>query len=84
MPHAELQQPDDSLLQTYRERLGIYPERTYEGSEGSRYNPTDIGHAQFAAMIARLDVQVGQIMAKLREKGLDKNTVVIFTSDNAP
>lgn len=84
LPHAELQQPRDSLLQTYRERLGVYPERTYGGSEDSRYNPTDIGHAEFAAMVARLDAQVGQIMAKLREKGLDENTVVIFTSDNGP
>ena len=84
LPHAELAQPRDSILEEYHRRLGKYPERTYAGSEGSRYNPTDSGHAEFAAMIARLDAQVGQIMAKLREKGLDKNTVVIFTSDNGP
>lgn len=84
LPHAELAQPRDSILNEYHKRLSIYPERTYEGSEGSRYNPTDSGHAEFAAMVARLDTQVGQIMAKLREKGLDKNTVVIFTSDNGP
>lgn len=35
-----------------------------------------------AAMIARLDTGVGRIMAKLRELGLDKNTLVIFSSDN--
>jgi len=37
-----------------------------------------------AAMITRLDTYVGQIMEKLKEKGLDKNTLVIFTSDNGP
>jgi Arylsulfatase A and related enzymes len=38
----------------------------------------------FAAMIARLDQYVGRIAGKLREKGLDRNTLVIFTSDNGP
>ncbi|WP_339751191.1 arylsulfatase [Algoriphagus aquimarinus] len=37
-----------------------------------------------AAMISRLDSYVGQIMAKLKEKGLDDETLVIFTSDNGP
>ncbi len=35
-------------------------------------------------MITRLDTQVGEIMAKLDEKGLADNTVLIFTSDNGP
>lgn len=37
-----------------------------------------------AAMITRLDAQVGQLLAKLKEYGLDRNTLVIFTSDNGP
>ena len=41
-------------------------------------------HAQFAAMVERLDIQVGQIFDKLEEKGLADNTLVIFTSDNGP
>lgn len=82
LPHAELAQPDDSILQSYKGRLD--PERVYPGSKGSRYNPTDCAHAEFAAMITRLDAQVGEIMAKLDEKGLAENTVVIFTSDNGP
>lgn len=51
-------------------------------------------HAQFAdrpwpepvkihaAMIARLDTSVGRVMARLRELGIDGNTLVIFSSDN--
>jgi arylsulfatase A-like enzyme len=35
-------------------------------------------------MIDILDVHVGEIFAKLKELGLDKNTIVIFTSDNGP
>lgn len=37
-----------------------------------------------AAMITRLDAQVGQLLAKLKALGLDRNTLVIFTSDNGP
>jgi len=36
----------------------------------------------FAAMVERLDVAVGSVMAKLAEHNLDRNTLVIFTSDN--
>jgi len=35
-----------------------------------------------AAMIARLDESVGKVLARLKELGLDDNTLVIFTSDN--
>lgn len=82
LPHAELRQPDDSLLQAYRGRL--LPEREYQGDAPSRYNPTPEGHAQFAAMVTRLDAQVGEIMRVLDETGLADNTVLIFTSDNGP
>ena len=37
-----------------------------------------------AAMITRLDADVGKILAKLRERGLLENTVLFFTSDNGP
>ncbi len=37
-----------------------------------------------AAMISRLDSYVGQILAKLAEKGIDEETLVIFSSDNGP
>ena len=82
LPHAELRQPDDSLLQSFRGKL--LPEREYRGDNPSRYNPTPEAHAQFAAMITRLDAQVGEIMQLLEERGLADNTVLIFTSDNGP
>jgi len=37
-----------------------------------------------AAMITRMDSYVGRMLARLRELGLDRNTLVIFTSDNGP
>lgn len=38
----------------------------------------------FAAMITRLDGDIGEMMALLKELGIDRNTLVIFTSDNGP
>ncbi|MFC1606700.1 arylsulfatase [Candidatus Latescibacterota bacterium] len=38
----------------------------------------------YAAMITRLDRDVGRIMSLLKRLGLDDNTVVLFTSDNGP
>ena len=40
------------------------------------------GHSTYAGMVSRMDAQIGEIMALLKEKGIDKNTLVIFTSDN--
>jgi arylsulfatase A-like enzyme len=39
------------------------------------------GHA---AMITRMDGDIGKLFAKLRELGLDENTLVMFSSDNGP
>ena len=39
------------------------------------------GHA---AMITRMDRDVGRLFAKLRELGLDERTLVMFSSDNGP
>ena len=41
-------------------------------------------HAAFAAMVTELDDYVGELLAKLTELGIEKNTIVIFASDNGP
>jgi arylsulfatase A-like enzyme len=38
----------------------------------------------FAAMIGRMDADVGRLMKLLKELNLDKKTLVFFTSDNGP
>jgi len=60
-----------------------------EGMEVPSYEPyADMdwpeqqkGHA---AMITRMDGDVGRLMAKLKELGLDNDTLVMFSSDNGP
>jgi arylsulfatase A-like enzyme len=38
--------------------------------------------AKFLGMVANLDYNIGRLMAFLKEKGLDENTIVILMSDN--
>lgn len=80
LPHAELVQPNDSILQAYQ---GVFCSDGNFGGSG-RYNPTNGVHQQFAAMVTRLDAYVGEVLALLERKGWDDNTLVIFTSDNGP
>jgi arylsulfatase A-like enzyme len=87
IPHAELLVPEDSILESYR---GKFPETPYQGvDDGESYRKGGYGsqaepHAVFAAMVTRLDLQVGQILQKLEELGLAENTLVMFSSDNGP
>jgi arylsulfatase A-like enzyme len=53
-----------------------------EPSLGYRSQPEP--HAAFAAMITRMDRDVGRIVDLLRTRGLAERTLVIFTSDNGP
>ncbi|MDZ3833619.1 MAG: sulfatase-like hydrolase/transferase [Sphingopyxis sp.] len=36
----------------------------------------------YGAMIAQMDRRIGDVMAKLKQLGIDDNTLVLFTSDN--
>jgi arylsulfatase A-like enzyme len=54
------------LIEKYRKKAGV----------GGQDNPV------YAAMMESLDDSVGAILAALKEAGVEKKTVVIFTSDN--
>jgi arylsulfatase A len=87
LPHAELGVPEDSIFQYYK---GKFPEMAHKGMDygpnanNGGYASQEYPHAAFAAMVTRLDLYVGQVLDKLKEKGFDENTLVIFTSDNGP
>jgi arylsulfatase A-like enzyme len=88
IPHAELLLPEENLSEF---RGKFLPEKEFKGAEpgdpGFREGPYGTqpeSHAAFAAMVTLLDKQVGEVMAKLKELGLEKNTLVIFSSDNGP
>lgn len=88
IPHAELLLPENYLAK-FRGKL--LPEKSYKGTDpggkGFRegpYGSQPESHAAFAAMVTLLDEKVGEIFARLKELGLDKNTIVLFSSDNGP
>jgi arylsulfatase A len=78
VPHLALQVPDDSL----NEYKDAFPETPYTGDSG--YLPHRTPHAAYAAMITRLDREIGKLLAMIDEFGLRENTIVVFTSDNGP
>lgn len=92
VPHAELRVPEEAIA-PFR---GVFPEPapfanlTADAKEagpdgpslGYRSQPTP--RAAFAAMVTRMDRDVGRILERLRERGLDRQTLVLFTSDNGP
>jgi arylsulfatase A-like enzyme len=70
LPHANNEaKPDGMEVPDY----GIYADRDWPAPQK--------GHA---AMITRLDSDVGALLAKLDALGLSRDTLVLFTSDNGP
>jgi arylsulfatase len=78
VPHLALQVPEDSLA----EFAGKFPEVPYPGGRG--YLPHRTPRAAYAAMITRLDREVGRLISLVRELGLENDTLFLFTSDNGP
>ena len=91
VPHAELRAPEDAL-QPWRgkfpetpfvnERADARPTGPAGPSLGYRSQPAP--KAAFAAMITRMDRDIGTIAERLRAKGIDRRTLILFTSDNGP
>jgi arylsulfatase len=78
IPHLALQVPEDSLAE-YR---GKWTDPPYTGGKG--YLPHPAPRAAYAAMITRMDRDIGRVLALLKELGLEENTLVMFSSDNGP
>jgi len=83
LPHGDLSVPHDSLYYYYIKKFAEAPlpkPANFKAKDGTWFEPYP--HAAFAAMVARLDKFVGDINKLLQQKGLEKNTIFIFTSDN--
>jgi arylsulfatase A len=75
--HTELLVPEDSL----REYRGKFPETPYIDAN-RHYADQPTPRAALAAMITRMDRDVGRISALVKELKLDDNTLIIFSGDN--
>jgi arylsulfatase A-like enzyme len=93
VPHAELRVPEGDLA-AFRGRFPEQPYRNREADDrptgaaaerpslGYRSQPTP--RAAFAAMVHRMDRDVGRLVDLLDARGLGRHTLVLFTSDNGP
>ena len=87
LPHNLVHTP----LLAKEELLGKYEQKAakLDHEESERFRPERDrldrrvqDHAVYAAMMADIDNQVGRVLDKLAELGIDERTIVIFTSDN--
>ena len=78
LPHLALQIPAKELAR-YHLRFDDMP---YVGGKG--YTPHLTPRSAYAAMITRLDAEVGAIRAALERAGVADNTLIVLTSDNGP
>lgn len=74
IPHAKMQIPDE-YYNRFKDR---YPELKEQNPAKRKKIIT------FPAMMTYMDDQVGELMALLKELGIDDNTIVMFSSDNGP
>jgi len=81
IPHAELAVPDDDF-KPFRDNF--LPETSFVPDPGGTYRYSEQPRASFAGMITRMDRQIGEILELLKELGIDRNTLVLFSSDNGP
>ena len=63
------------------------PEGSVQGGAGMKhknghYTEVKDPAAHYRAMVEALDAYVGRVLAALREKGVEKDTLIVFTSDN--
>jgi arylsulfatase A len=91
VPHAELRVPDDSM----QPFAGKFPEKPFVNAKADAqptgpespslgYRSQPAPHAAYAAMITRMDRDIGRIVDRIDRGGLDKRTLVMFISDNGP
>ncbi len=78
IPHWELLVPEDSLAR-FR---GKFPEDDKLNDRSRHYAYQKHPHAAYAAMVTRMDRDVGRVLALLEERRVAENTLVVFTSDN--
>ena len=79
IPHVALHVPDEDLKPYLR--LG-WIDPPFTRAAGYGYTPHFKPRAAYAAMITRLDTYVGRILDQLKALSLEKETIVVFTSDN--
>ncbi|MBB5438829.1 arylsulfatase A-like enzyme [Pedobacter sp. AK017] len=85
LPHAALQLPqNDQIFEYYKKKFREQPKPVKENWDGIAYQPQPYPHAAYAAMVSKLDNYVGEVVKQLKALDLEKQTLIVFTSDNGP
>lgn len=85
LPHAALQLPEsDAVFEHYKKKFQEKPIAVKADWDGKGYQPQSYPHAAYAAMVTKLDNYVGEVIKELKALGLEKQTLIVFTSDNGP
>jgi len=83
--HTRLDAPE-TLVKKYKAKFdgkyGAGKAESLFGPQNERHEADHLDNPYLAAMVERIDAGVGTIMQTLKEAGIDKNTLVIFFSDN--
>jgi arylsulfatase A-like enzyme len=77
--HTPLQAKPEVVEKYHRKISALGLLGNEESGDGSRKYQN---LPEYAAMVQHMDENVGRLMNKLKDLGLDENTIVIFTSDN--
>ncbi|MFS4466501.1 arylsulfatase [Maribacter sp. 2210JD10-5] len=78
-------QPFFAYVATFMPHTADKPQVPIEYVEPFLKNDTLVRHtAEVYGMVTKLDENVGRLMAKMKELGLDENTLVVYLSDNGP
>lgn len=83
IPHAAMHCPPE-LHKKWRKVFPQFDEKIGKYGAGPGEECPDVRNpvAGFAGMMEHLDSQVGELLAMLKELGIDDNTLVVFSSDN--
>ncbi|GAA4307349.1 arylsulfatase [Compostibacter hankyongensis] len=78
-PHGPLQAKKEDLLRYgFDESKPLFPHKGAEGMTGRGNTPRQT----YAAMVTCMDRGIGKILQTLQQLDIDKNTIVLFFSDN--
>ena len=81
--HTPIQAKKDDIAYFQKKISGMkFPDGPKTIKEGGKAMKQVQDSPQFASMVKSVDDAVGKVLNKLKEKGLDKNTLIFFTSDN--
>jgi arylsulfatase A-like enzyme len=75
-PHSPMQVPDEYWERFKDKELQL----RYEGDETTREDHTKAA----LAMVENIDYNVGRLTDRLKELGLEENTILVYMSDNGP